>query len=51
MAVLAFAAVPVAGCGGLSPGTRSAVRPEFTLVVHPGTLDVTVNATGPPGNA
>ena len=23
----------------------------FTLVVHPGTLDVTVNATGPPGNA
>jgi hypothetical protein len=23
----------------------------FTLVVHPGTPDVTVNATGPPGNA
>jgi hypothetical protein len=23
----------------------------FSLEVHPGTLDVTVNATGPPGNA
>jgi hypothetical protein len=104
--VLAIMAVPIAGCGGLPPGTRSAVLPEFraacghpgahvtvrkvpvtirhadcdltgvvisypgyggatvprgsggigtssgfTLVVHPGTLDVTVNATGPPGNA
>ena len=33
------------GSGGI--GTSSG----FTLVVHPGTLDVTVNATGPPGNA
>ena len=23
----------------------------FTLEIHPGTLDVTVDATGPPGNA
>jgi hypothetical protein len=23
----------------------------FTLTVHPGTLDVTINATGPPGNS
>lgn len=106
IAVLAVMAVPLAGCGSLPPGTRSAVPPEFraacghpgahvtvrkvpvtirhadcdltgvvisypryggatvprgsggigtssgfTLVVHPGTLDVTVNATGPPGNA
>ena len=106
IAVLAVMAVPIAGCSGLPPGTRSAVPPEFraacghpgahvtvrkvpvtirhadcdltdvvisypryggatvlrgsggigtssgfTLVVHPGTLDVTVNATGPPGNA
>ena len=33
------------GSGGI--GTSSGL----TLVVHPGTLDVTVNATGPPGNA
>jgi hypothetical protein len=33
--------------GSGSIGTSSG----FTLVVHPGTLDVTVNATGPPGNA
>jgi len=33
------------GSGGI--GTSSG----FTLVVHPGTLDVTVTATGPPGNA
>ena len=33
------------GSGGI--GTSSG----FSLVVHPGTLDVTVNATGPPGNA
>jgi hypothetical protein len=106
IAVLGVMAVPLAGCGSLPPGTRSAVSPEFwaacghpgahvtvrkvpvtishtdrdltgvvisypryggatvprgsggigtssgfTLVVHPGTLDVTVSATGPPGNA
>lgn len=33
------------GSGGI--GTSSG----FTLEVHPGTLDVTVDATGPPGNA
>jgi hypothetical protein len=33
------------GSGGI--GTSSG----FSLVVHPGTLDVTVSATGPPGNA
>jgi hypothetical protein len=33
------------GSGGV--GTSSG----FTLEVHPGTLDVTVVATGPPGNA
>ena len=32
---------------GTSVGTSSG----FTLTVHPGTLDVTVNATGPPGNS
>jgi hypothetical protein len=32
---------------GTSVGTSSG----FTLTVHPGTLDVTINATGPPGNA
>jgi hypothetical protein len=32
-----------AGIAGVSSG--------FTLEVHPGTLDVTVNATGSPGNA
>ncbi|MGN6176862.1 MAG: hypothetical protein ACTHPS_28500, partial [Streptosporangiaceae bacterium] len=37
------AAVP-RGSGGI--GTSSG----FTLVVHPGTLDVTVNAAGPAGN-
>jgi hypothetical protein len=40
----ATATVPRGG-GGI--GTSSG----FTLVVHPGTLDVTVNAAGPPGNA
>jgi hypothetical protein len=34
-------------CGSGGIGTSSA----FTLVVHSGTLDVTGNATGPPGNA
>lgn len=33
------------GSGGI--GTSSG----FTLEVHPGTLDVTVDVTGPPGNA
>ena len=33
------------GSGGIGTGSG------FTLEVHPGTLDVTVNATGPPGNA
>jgi hypothetical protein len=33
------------GAGGI--GSSSG----FTLEVHPGTLDVTVSATGPPGNA
>jgi hypothetical protein len=33
------------GSGGI--GTSSG----FTLEVHPGTLDVTIDATGPPGNA
>ena len=33
--------------GSTSVGTSSG----FTLTIHPGTLDVTVNATGPPGNA
>jgi hypothetical protein len=33
------------GSGGV--GTSSG----FTLTVHPGTLDVSVTATGPPGNA
>src|SRR5215467_8026816 len=32
---------------GTSVGTSSG----FTLTVHPGTLDVTINATGPPGNS
>jgi hypothetical protein len=32
---------------GTSVGTSSG----FTLTVHPGTLDVTINATGPPGDA
>jgi len=38
------AAVP-RGSGGIGTGSG------FTLEVHPGTLDVTVDATGPPGNA
>jgi hypothetical protein len=38
------ATVP-AGAGGT--GTSSG----FTVEVHPGTLDVTVSAAGPPGNA
>jgi hypothetical protein len=33
------------GSGGI--GTSSGI----TLEVHPGTLDVTIDATGPPGNA
>ena len=33
--------------GSTSVGTSSG----FTLTIHPGTLDVTVNATGSPGNA
>jgi hypothetical protein len=37
------ATVPRGGGIGTSSG--------FTLVLHPGTLDVTVSATGPPGNA
>lgn len=32
--------------GGIGIGNSSG----FTLIVHPGTLDVTVNATGIPGN-
>ena len=32
---------------GTSVGTSSG----FTLTVHPGTLDVTINATGPPSNS
>jgi hypothetical protein len=39
------ATVP-SGTGGTAIGTSSG----FTLRVHPGTLDVTVNATGVPGN-
>ena len=35
------------GQGGTGVGTSGG----FTLTVHPGTLDVTVNATGIPGNA
>lgn len=38
------ATVPI---GGISVGTSSG----FSLTIHPGTLDVTVNATGPPGNS
>jgi hypothetical protein len=38
------ATVPSSGGGA---GTSSG----FTLTVHPGTLDVTVDAKGPPGNA
>lgn len=34
------------GRGGTGIGNSSG----FTLTVHPGTLDVTVNATGTPGN-
>jgi hypothetical protein len=34
------------GSGGTWIGNSSG----FTLTVHPGTLDVTVNATGTPGN-
>jgi hypothetical protein len=39
------ATVPSGG-GGTGIGTSSG----FTLTIHPGTLDVTVNATGVPGN-
>jgi hypothetical protein len=31
-------------------GTSVGTGTGFTLTVHPGTLDVTINATGPPGN-
>ena len=34
-----------------SEGTSVGTSSGFTLTVHPGTLDVTINATGPPGNA
>ncbi len=33
--------------GGVTVGTSTG----FTLTVHPGTLDVTVDVTGPAGNA
>ena len=34
-----------------SEGTSVGTSSGFTLTVHPGTLDVTINATGPPGNS
>jgi hypothetical protein len=34
-----------------SDGTSVGTSSGFTLAVHPGTLDVTINAVGPPGNA
>jgi hypothetical protein len=42
------------GYGGAtvpSDGTSVGTSSGFTLTIHPGTLDVTVNATGAPGNA
>jgi hypothetical protein len=42
------------GYGGATvPGGSGGIGNSFgfTLTVHPGTLDVTVNATGSPGNA
>lgn len=34
-----------------SDGTSVGTSSGFSLAIHPGTLDVTVNATGAPGNA
>jgi hypothetical protein len=47
------ATVPAgAGAGvGVGAGAGLGTGNGFTLTVHPGTLDVTVNVTGPAGNA